>query len=178
LIYCAARVETGQPTQRRSDCGAAAAPATPLPPPSLPTTQTGQRRRPLLRCAERPRLPRSATSSPRQRGVSPGAGGRGGGYPLGRSRSGRGGVEGSHFLSPHHSIRHAHSMLLVCTNLHVHVCQHGSSAGFSLSSGVAVIGSQPCGRAEGWRRVVARTKHRIRQSKIFLAQEIAEWGSC
>ena len=32
-----------------------------------------------------------------------GRGGRGGGCPPGRSRSGRGGFEGSHFLSPHHT---------------------------------------------------------------------------
>ena len=44
-----------------------------------------------------------------------------------------------------------------CSNPHVHVC-HGSYVlgwFYSLSSGVAVIGSQPCGRTEGWHYFVS-----------------------
>ena len=46
---------------------------------------------------QRPRLRRSATASPRQRGVSPGGGGGGRGLPPQQIAEGRGGVEGSHF---------------------------------------------------------------------------------
>ena len=92
----------------------------------------------------------SATVSPRQRGVSPGGGGEGRGLPLRQIAFRKGeGRRVSLSLSTTTSLNPTLTSCFVCTNLHnVHVC-HGSWAGFSLSSGVAVIGTQPCGRTEG-----------------------------